>query len=267
MTSLRCKGILLLASLFLLCTSADAQADRPQPDTAVSDTVVVGAAEGTVYSTGSDSSVPDSAVRAGDSLLARAVPDSVVQEWKKAPDFAYANDPRYWKRMQPESDSTSSWFSRLSSSTGFRYGVYILLGALLLYAIGRIVNENQLGIFFRGAKRSGTGDAGNIDEPVEEEDIDRRLQQAIENRDYRQAVRYSYLRTLRRLDARGLIHYHGRATDQEYLRQLSGTAQELPFRFLTNAYEKVWYGEFGLGEETFRRLIGYFSEFDKTIPG
>lgn len=265
MMSLRCKGGLLLVSLLITCARIDAQTDRPQSDTAV---VVAG--EGSADSAkGSEanSTGADTAVLASDSLLTRSVPDSMVQQWKNAPEFAYANDPRYWKQQSPERDRTSPWFGRLLTSTAFRYGIYIILGALLIYAIGRIINENQLGIFYRGAKRSGSSDPNAIDELMDEEDIDRLLQQSIANGDYRQAIRYSYLRTLRRLDARGLIRWQGPATDQEYVRQLSGTVQEAPFRILTNAYEKVWYGEFGLGEETFRRLIGYFTEFDKSIPG
>ena len=270
MMSLRRTGTLLLASLLLTCLRVAAQNQRPATDTTdttVADTVVAAPPEGNALKSDSvyDSSA-DTTASASDSLLARTVPDSVVREWKRAPAFAYANDPRYWKRVPQESGSLPVWLIRFLESNAFRYGVYILLGALLLYAIGRIVTENQLGIFYRGAKRSGGSQGETADETVEE-DLDLRIRQSIDNRDYRQAVRYSYLRALRRLDERGLIRYHGRATDQEYLRQLGGTVLEAPFRFLTNAYEKVWYGEFGLSEETFRRLIGYFSEFDKTIPG
>ena len=263
----------LLASMLLTCLRVAAQNDRPATDTAAGDTVVVGATEpnadavksDTSYSSGADT--VSSASGANDSLVARSVPDSVVSAWKNAPGFAYANDPRYWRRMQQQDDSPPSWLIQLLSSAGFRAAIYIILGALLLYAIVRIVTENQLGAFYRGARRSSGSGTAPVDEPATEEDIDLRLQQSIDTGDFPQAVRYSYLRTLRLLDAQGLIRLNGRATNQEYLRQLSGTAQEAPFRFLTYAYEKVFYGQFGLSEETFRRLHGYFTEFDKTLPG
>lgn len=270
MMLLRRTGIFLLVAILITCLRVAAQDQRTATDTTVSDTIVVGAAEGTVGAVKSDSTDDrgvDAAASANDSLGARTIPDSVVRGWKTAPVFAYANDPRYWKREPQSDDSTPSRLAWFLSSDGFRWGIYIILGALLLYAIGRIVTENQLGIFYRGAKRSGGSGVAEAGEPQEEEDIDRRLQQSIDDKDYPQAVRYSYLRTLRKLDERGLIHYHARATDQEYLHQLSGTRQETPFRYLTNAYEKVCYGHFGLTEETFRRLFGYFTEFDKTLPG
>jgi len=274
--SLRRTGILFLVSILFSCLRVAAQNDSQATDTTVADTVVVGAGQGssvtlrndTAYVTGVDKAASAHGEDVvSDSLVARTVPDSVVRAWKSAPGFAYANDPHYWKRVRQEDDPMPSWPSRLLSSSAFRYGIYIILGALLLYAIGRIVTENQLGIFYRGAKRSGGSGTPVVDEPVMEEDLDRRLQQSMDTGDYPQAVRYSYLRTLRRLDERGLIRLNGRATNQEYLRQLNGTAQEASFRFLTYAYEKVCYGQFGLSEDSFRRLHGYFTEFDKTLPG
>jgi hypothetical protein len=274
MMSLRRPGMILftfLLGLYLPLAAQDGHRDRQRTDTAVSDTVVVGSEQGSesssrsgsVYETGIDTSG-----QRGDSIVARTVPDSVVGVWKKAPDFAYANDSRYWKPAPEENHSLRNWSIRLLSSEGFRYFIYIVLGGLLFYAITRIVTENQLGIFYRrGSKRTSGGPAARDDGPADEEDLDSRLQNSLEKREYRQVIRYSYLRSLHLLDKRGLIRYHGQATNQEYLRELSGTEQEAPFRFLTYAYEKVWYGEFGLSEETFRRLFVYFTEFDKTIQG
>jgi hypothetical protein len=271
MMSLCRPGIILLFFLSILHIPVAGQTgDRQQSDTAVSDTVVVGSEEGRAGVVQNDSVYETSADTSGvsaDSLLARTVADSLVGAWKKAPAFSYANDPRYWKRV-PEKDDSAPWVMRLLSSKAFQYGFYLILGALLVYAIGRIVSENQLGIFYRrGAKRSVGGDDQPAEEFMEKQDVERGLQRSLDNGDFREAIRYSYLRSLRQLDERGLIRYHGRATNQEYVRQLNGTAQEASFRFLTQAYEKVWYGQFGLSEETFRRLFGYFMEFDKTVQG
>ena len=269
MMSLCRTGIFLLVSMLFTGVRVSAQNERPVTDTTRSDTVIVAAPEGatdaiksdTLYNTGVDTA------SGNDPLTARTIPDSVVRGWKSERGFAYANDPRYWKPVPERDDSMPGWLVRLLSSQGFRWGIYIILGALLLYAIGRIITENQLGAFYRGARRSGASGGQAADEAVAEEDIDENLQRSIDHKDYPQAVRYSYLRALRRLDQRGMIHLKARATNQEYLRELSGTAQETPFRFLTSAYEKVCYGHFGLSEDGFRRLIQYFSEFDKTLPG
>ena len=72
--------------------------------------------------------------------------------------------------------------------------------------------------------------------------------------------------SLHLLSERNLIQWHADTTNQEYLRQLSGAPQEPAFRFLTNAYEMVWYGDFELSESSFRVLHERFLNFFK-MPG
>jgi hypothetical protein len=238
----------------------------------VADTVVVGAnapsdppADSSSLSGGSESTgavVPDS-------VILRAVPDTAVEAWKRDRRFAYANDPAYWRHQKRQSDKPNpflQWLARILSSAGFRYFIYFALGGLLVFAILKVVFENNLGLFYRSrAKKRAGDDGGRGEDGTAEEDLDERLQYYLARNDHRQAVRYLYLRSLRLLGERGLVQGGARTTNREYLRQLSGTPQEAPFRFLTGAYEKVWYGEFDPGDEAFRRLHRYFEDFDKTV--
>jgi hypothetical protein len=269
------SGFLLLLPLLFLGVNAGAwqtdQAPASKMDTTTADTVVIGADAPASSSTlaPADTSTlsgagESSATALPDSVIFRSVPDSPVNAWKRNPRFAYANDPGYWRHQREEPSPFVLWLARLLGSAGFRYFVYIVLGGLLVFAILRIMFENNLGLFYRNrAKRPVAGRAPN--EVAEEEDLDERLQYYLDHHNHRQAVRYLYLRSLRALGERGLIQGGGRATNREYLRQLSGTPQEAPFRFLTGAYEKVWYGEFDLGDQAFRRLHQYFEDFDKTV--
>jgi Domain of unknown function (DUF4129) len=264
MTSIRRPGILLLSSFLLLGVGADARQ--------VADTVVVGAsapsdppADSSSLSGAGESSravVPDP-------VFVRVVPDTTVEAWKRDGRFAYANDPDYWRREKRQTEKSSSfsrWLGRFLGSAGFRYFIYIVLGGVLVFAILRIMFENNLGLFHRSRAKKRAGDDGRPGEGgAAEEDPDERLQYYLARNDHRQAVRYLYLCSLRVLSGSGLIRGSARTTNQEYLRQLTGTPQEASFRFLTGAYEKVWYGEFDLGDEAFRRLHRYFEDFDKTV--
>jgi hypothetical protein len=78
-------------------------------------------------------------------------------------------------------------------------------------------------------------------------------------------VRYLYLKSLRLLSDRGLIHLHQESTNREYLAQLGSNAHRGLFNDLTIAYEKVWYGEFPLSDGQFGRLHQYFEDFYKTV--
>ena len=265
----RRPGGFLLLPLLILGLSATAQREGDtlsKIDPAQADTVVVGAGN-TTASPGIDTSIvsgnsESSGTVTADAVVFRTVPDSVITRWKNNRRFAYANDPDYWRRhKQEERDSSGSWLR----SNGFSYLIYALLAGVLLFAIIRIISENN-GLFYRSRSRPSSAGGGGETETSETENVDERIQYYLDRNDHRMAVRYLYLRTLRNLNDRGLIRYDMKSTNQEYLRQLRATPREASFRFLTGAYEKVWYGEFPLSDHSFRSLLQYFTDFDKTLP-
>jgi hypothetical protein len=272
MMVIRRAGVFFLLFSLFFAYSATAQhsTDTAEKlDTTVADTVVVG---GTA-SPGAEPAVDTSTlVNAGQETgggdqevtSLRTVPDSVIDAYKKDRHFAYANDPAYWRHRREDPNKLAEWLWSILTSAAFRYTILIALGGLLLFVIIRVMSENNLRVFYRRRVRKTGGD-GSADEAPVEEDLDERLQYYLAGNDYRQAVRYLYLRTLRGLHHKGLIKQTLQSTNHEYLRQLSGTAQERPFTFLTTACEKVWYGEFTLGEAQFQRLYQHFVDFDKTV--
>ena len=195
----------------------------------------------------------------------RELPDTFVSRLKNEQAFAYANDPAYWQRpKQQQEPENEGWFSRLLGSKAFEYFLLVLFGGVLIYAIVRIVTDNNLAVFYRSAKRKAGGSIKQ-EGASEEEDLDERLRQLILAGSYQQAVRYMYLKSLRLLNDRQLIRYHPDATNYEYLRQLGSTPQGAPFKDLTSIYERVVYGEFPVGDQLFQRLHQYFEDFYKTV--
>lgn len=193
----------------------------------------------------------------------RSIPDSIAAQWRKDPDFAYANDPAYWQQERQDESPGLLW--RLLSSKVFQYFFWILLGGVLLYAIIRIIAENNMRFFYRspGKKRAAAIQEEQADGV--EEDLDGQLQHFLQIRDHRQAVHYLYLKSLRLLNDRGLIRLHPQSTNREYLSQLGSDPHRGPFSDLMIAYEKVWYGEFPLNDGQFGRLHQYFEDFYKTV--
>ncbi|HXB08765.1 MAG TPA: DUF4129 domain-containing protein [Puia sp.] len=268
----RSTGILIL--FLLTCRfSASAQHEdktgEPRVDTTVGDTIVVGA-EPSVENTHLDTSylvTPElqRAVSSDETPVLRSVPDTTVAHWQQDPRFAYANDPDYWKRKpRPRPDDFNIRLARFLTSDGFRYTVLTLLSCLLLYAIIRIVTENNFGMFAR-RKTKAKGVAEAEQELPPEESVEERLRYYLQTGERRQATRYLYLKALRLLDERNLIRWHAESTNQEYLRQLQGNTAEPAFRFLTQAYEMVWYGDFVINEANFQRLHEHFTQFFKTL--
>lgn len=226
--------------------------------------------------------VADTSATVGDNaerVVLRTIDDSVVTGWKGDKAYEYANDSAYWRWDEAQARSTGSRshgrgssgdqpsegpLTRLLNSKGFEYFFLFLLGAILLYAIVRIIVANRLQLFYRPPKRMPAVKPGGEDGSPEE-DLEGRLTHFIQIKDYRQAVRYLYLKTLRLLNDREMIRYHPESTNYDYWQQLSPMPQGKPFHDLITIYENVWYGEFPLGDALFMRLRQYFEDFYKTF--
>ncbi len=223
-----------------------------------------------VYPDSGSTSVADSesyspATAKPEDVVFRSVPDSVVTRWKNNRDFAYANDPSWWKE-EPVHHKRSlflEWLVRVLFSRGFRYFLYGVLITALVYIVFRIVTDNNMRLFYRSAGKRAIA-PGEEASPLEE-DLDAQLKGALDAGDHRLAVRYLYLKALRLLNDGECIRYHIQSTNQEYVRQLGGSEFSGPFRFLTAAYDRVWYGEFAMAEGQFERLYQYFQDFYKSI--
>jgi len=200
----------------------------------------------------------------------REVSDSTVNRLKRQEEFEYANDDEYLaKPGRPGSDSassqssgsTDSWqgFYNFFSNPAVKVVFYILLIGFFLFVIYRIIVVNNL-YFTRSSKRLRTND-GPAEEDINDEHIDDKIRKAAHARDYRNAVRYLYLKGLRLLNDKGWIRYHAQATNHDYVYQVSQYPVAGDFRFLTRVYDYVWYGEFAVNDEQFNRLQSDFQRF------
>lgn len=223
--------------------------------------------DSTAAGKGADEEASGHVTEKTDSVIVRSIPDSVRERWRNDKDFAYANDPGYWRREYRQESPT--WSDRLLSSRWLGYSLLFVLGCILLYAIIRIISDNNLRLFYRSPGKKTVAAPQEEPGPLDE-DLDGQLLHFLQIKDHRQAVRYLYLKALRLLNDRGLIRFQHQQqsrqalTNREYVQQLGTAPQREPFSNLTGAYEKVWYGGFPLNDTQFGQLHRYFEDFYKT---
>lgn len=193
----------------------------------------------------------------------RQVPDSLAARLRAQKDFEYANDPAYWRKEIREPSSSGFWYylSRFFLYPASRVIFYVLVVGILLYALYRVVLVNKLFIFYPSSKAGKGGEEGA--EQMSEENIDEQLGQAINQKDYRNAVRCLYLRVLRGLHAKGYITWHAQATNDDYARQMRNHPSGTEFAFLTRVYDYVWYGGLEINEAQFGSVYNNFQNFYK----
>ncbi len=91
------------------------------------------------------------------------------------------------------------------------------------------------------------------------------IAQALEQKDYRGAVRYYYLFILKELSERELIDYEFDKTNADYLQELIATQLKQGFQRVTKLYDYIWYGNFSVTESDYRKAESTFVQLEKNI--
>ena len=212
-----------------------------------------------------DSSEENNAQKYSDKPTLRTVPDTTVARMKGEKSFAYANDPAYWTKERKVYrkgfwDYVFNFFS--SDLVGVIF--YILIGALIVFVLYRIIVVNELLIFYSSKKKRVVSQKPELTE-IDPAIIEEKIKEAIDEKNFNDAVRYLYLKTLYRLNDKKWIQFHSQATNKEYLDQMSQHKRNKEFRFLTQVYEYVWYGKFEINEQQFVLVHNNFKSFQADI--
>nr|WP_294905067.1 DUF4129 domain-containing protein [uncultured Lacibacter sp.] len=137
----------------------------------------------------------------------------------------------------------------------------LLIGALL-FVLYRIFLSDR-GLF--------TSPVRNNQLDVEEEHItddqylEKQLQLAIKEKNYRLAVRYLYLQTLNRLAEKQWLILSPDKTNYQYVRELSKPQLKNAFARVTLHYDYAWYGDFEIAEDVFEPVKKEFEQFQQSI--
>jgi hypothetical protein len=206
--------------------------------------------------------MPDKDLASGrPAITVRHVPADITDKIKKQKEFRYANDPAYWKvEDNGPPPAALVWLDRLLRSNATEYILYAIISAIVLFVLYQIIVVNRLFIFTGSRKKKSGGEESDEIEP--DEDIGSNLTKAIAQKNYRLAVRLSYLLTLKRLSAGNQIKLQSMATNYDYLRQMQSSPYYQEFRALTVMYEYVWYGEFEPDSRQFDTIHARFNAFN-----
>lgn len=181
-------------------------------------------------------------------------------------DYQYGSDA-----PPPENPAARffQWLMRklgdfLSSEAYQNVWQYVLLAAIAALVIYLLMRAEVLTFLFPKKAQSGGLDYENVGENIHEIDFDKAVDEAINQQNFRLAVRLLYLRTLKHLTDAGQIDYKPDKTNRQYVYELANSPLQSDFESLTRQFEFVWYGDFPVDETRFGLLRQQFRLFDKT---
>ncbi len=141
----------------------------------------------------------------------------------------------------------------------------LLVVGVAVFVVWKLLGMSSAGLLGR------RNAALNVPYSLESENIhaiafDEEIAAALEKQQYRLAVRLYYLRLLKHLTDADLIDWKPDKTNHVYANELRNAALRPGFEALTNAFERVWYGDFPLEKDQFETIRLRFDAFHKTIP-
>ena len=267
----------------LVCMAILSSAQAQDQKYTVSDTLVVkdqeiiqapSATEGLVEQAPADDHTLSSIVEKPDTTLylnSLIFPADSMQSWKNRKEFAYAKyldsllkeKQKAQVRSKPRSYEPGLMNSILASSI-----VRVLLWTLAILFILFILYKLFLaeGVFKRES-RTAKQQNPEVEEEVisSESDFDNLINQALQANNYRQAVRYQYLKTLHKLSDRNLVELAKDKTNFQYVRELRNPAFQNDFASLTLNYEYVWYGEFMIDRNIYQKIESNFAALNQKL--
>lgn len=140
------------------------------------------------------------------------------------------------------------------------YIIIVAIIALILYLIIKNIPTQSF-----SAEGKIKQDHENI-ENIEDLDVDNLLKKALAEGNYRLAIRLYYLALLKTLHEKQLIRWEKDKTNKEYLSELierDDLYNEV--KTLTLTYEKIWYGDYIIGNEIVTETYSGFERVQRKI--
>lgn len=141
---------------------------------------------------------------------------------------------------------------------------YLTLGVLVFLLLKHFLKLNSKNIF-SGKQPLSTATILNEEHIIKNEDINALINKAINEGNYRLAIRYYYLLVLKVLTENGTIHWEQQKTNEDYINEIKNKELQLRFSDITRIYDYVWYGEFTINSLKFKNLKPAFEILTKPI--
>lgn len=212
------------------------------------------------------------------SIVQKKFDAKALEKYKSDKDFDYsenevAKDPTLIERV-------FNWLSRqllrfLEWIFGVKYakGIfgtilqaipYIIVGILLFLLIKFFLKVNSNSIVSNASNKtivSITKDEALI----KNKDLLKLIKQAIDQKNYRLAIRFYYLNILKQLEDNELITWEQQKTNEDYINEISKENIKSSFKNLTRLYDFVWYGNFEIDETKFVKVATNFEAITNLI--
>jgi len=143
----------------------------------------------------------------------------------------------------------------------FIYGLLIVFALYILVKL--LVGDNASSFFSRKSKM--VAPLNIQEEHIENVDLDSYIKNALREENYRLAIRYMYLKSLKLLSLNNIIDWHFEKTNSDYYREIQSENLKENFKKASYLYDNIWYGEFALDKTGFENAKKDFERLNQNL--
>ena len=179
--------------------------------------------------------------------------EETIADLKEDDAFDYrlgsTKEVTFFKRIWSWLSSTLGKLLGWGGSTFFgKFVFYAVCLAAIIYTLLKMTNT--------APRKLLKGSEGTVPYRVHEEDIhqisfDQQIRDALDGKNFKLAVRLTYLQTLKHLSDKGVINWAPSKSNHEYLYEITKEEQRASFLSLSTLFEYCWYGGFDVSKSAF----------------
>lgn len=136
---------------------------------------------------------------------------------------------------------------------------FIILAVLVFLLIKFFLKVNAKSIL-QGKQKAPKFKFTDEENIIKNEDINALISDAINQNNYRLAIRYYYLLALKELSDNKFIIWEQDKTNADYINEIENKSIQLNFKHATKIYDYVWYGSFTVDALKFETLKTPFNQ-------
>jgi len=213
--------------------------------------------------------VQDSTVLQKTAVDLRIPSEDKIKKYKDDKHFNYEDSrqreyPEWLLKIFDWFGDKMGWTLNKVFSREFSLFIFSTLFVILIIAIIMRVQDVSLRNIF-GRRKLETDELDIYAEDVNKMDFETLISDSIKARNYRMAVRFLYLKTLKAMSDNHLIDWSPNKTNYSYLNEIKSVTVRNKFIESTRIFDFVWYGEFVLDDKSFDEAHNFFKELNRSI--
>ncbi len=136
------------------------------------------------------------------------------------------------------------------TNTLFKILGIIAFGAILYFILKLLIDKQGNFIFSKRNKKINI-QPESLTENIHEINFSESIHNFEQSKDYRSAIRFQFLRMLKKLSDQNTIIWNPEKTNRDYQHEIKDQHLKNKFKSLNYIFENVWYGEFEIDQQTY----------------